>query len=223
MRILAVGDLHGDLAAVDRALDRFRPDALACVGDWGDEDEVAEADLARLLGRLPAVTVFGNHDPLGFLGRLVGGDGRPALLAAGEVRDLGGIKVAGIGGIWAKSHRRPYYVTDEDVADQAGRIAANGRVDLLLTHACAVGLADQTPDGRRGGQRCFLLANQTISPAIHLCGHVHLAQERTLRDGCRVLNVGPTPDGAIVVIEGEAGRLEARLAQIDEPGGKSDE
>ena len=47
MRILAVGDLHGDLLMVDRAIDQFGPDALLCVGDWGDPGEVAEADLTR--------------------------------------------------------------------------------------------------------------------------------------------------------------------------------
>ena len=218
-RILAVGDLHGDLAIVGQALDRFRPQALVCVGDWGDEGEVTEGDLARLLGRLPVATIFGNHDPLGCLGRIRGGDGRPALLEVGEVRDLSGIKVAGIGGIWAKSHRRPFYVTDADVAAQASRIVADGPVDLLLTHGCPVGLADQTPQGRRGGQRCFLLANHAIAPAIHLCGHLHRAQERTLKDGRRVLNVGPTPEGAVVLIDIESGRLEARPGRIDEADG----
>ena len=215
MRILAVGDLHGDLAAVGRAVDRFRPDALVGVGDWGDASEVAEVDLARLFGRLPVATVFGNHDPLDWLPQVRDGVGRPALLGVGEVRDLGGVRVAGIGGIWAKSHRQPFYVTDADVADQASRIAAAGPVDLLLTHGCPVGLADLTPQGRRGGQRCFLLANRAIAPAVHLCGHLHLAQERTLEDGRRVLNVGPTPEGAVVLIEVAAGRLDARLARVD--------
>lgn len=219
MRILAVGDLHGDLGAVDRAIDRFRPDALVCVGDWGDEAELVQADFARLVGRLPTLTVAGNHDPLAWLPNLFDRDGGPAWLPTGEVRDLLGVRVAGINGIWAKSHRRPYYVTDEDVADAAARVAAAGPVDLLLTHGCPVGLADLTPDGRRGGQRCFLLANQAIAPGVHLCGHLHRAQERTLKDGRRVLNVGATPEGLVVVLDWADGRLDARLARVDEPRG----
>lgn len=44
---------------------------------------------------------------------------------------------------------------DQDVAGFAGRIASPGPVDVLLTHGCPIGLADQTPKGTRGGQRCF--------------------------------------------------------------------
>ena len=218
MRVLAVGDIHGDLGSVDRALAWFRPDGLICVGDWGDAAEVAEADLTRILTALPALTITGNHDPLAWLGRVAGSDGRSVVLGPGEVRDFLGMKVAGISGIWARSHRQPYHVTDEDVAAQAERIAAAGPIDLLLTHGCPIGLADQTPDGRRGGQRCFLLANQAIAPRVHLCGHLHRAQERTLKDGRRVLNVGPTPEGSVVIIAARDGLPTARPARVDDPG-----
>lgn len=218
MRLLAVGDLHGDLGAVSAALARFRPDALLGVGDWGDDGEVSASHLAQILGQVPSATIFGNHDPLDLLREIEGGDGRPALLAPGEVRDVLGVRVAGIGGIWAKSHRKSFYVTDEDVAEQARLIAGRGPVDLLLTHGCPIGLADQTPRGTRGGQRCFLVANQAVAPRVHLCGHLHLAQERTLRDGRRVLNVGPTPDGCVVLIEVADARVEAHPANFNDRG-----
>ncbi len=216
MRILAVGDLHGDLGVVDRAIDRFDPDALLCVGDWGDANQLIETELARVVARLPTLTIFGNHDPLGWLGRVIDRDSQSILIEPGTVRSLGGLKIAGISGIWAKSHRQPYYVTDEDVAEQATRIAASGPIEILLTHGCPIGLADQTPSGKRGGQRCFLLANQVINPTIHLCGHLHQAQERTLRDGRRVLNVGPTPEGSIVLVDLIDNRPVAQMAQIEE-------
>jgi len=125
--------------------------------------------------------------------------------------------VAAIGGIWAKSHKKPHYITDEDVAEAAARIARTGPVDILITHGCPVGLADLTPSGRHGGQRCFLEANKTISPRLHLCGHLHVPQERTLKNGRRIINVGATPEGSIVVIEADParGELEARLERWD--------
>jgi len=203
MRWLAVSDLHGDLAAVWEAIDGFAPDALLCCGDWGDPDRVSEGDLAAVAVRLPVLTTFGNHDPLDALPRVRNRDGSPILLAQGEVRDVAGWRIAAIGGIWAKSHRRRHYVTDEDVAECARRIAAAGSIDLLLTHGCPIGLADLTPRGTHGGQRCFLEAFRAIGPRIHLCGHLHVAQERHLRNGRIVINVGHTPSGDVVVIEGE--------------------
>ncbi len=155
MRLLVVSDLHGDLDSVRITIDRFEADGLLGYGDWGDPDQLAESDLAEIAGRLPLLTRFDNHDPLGLLARLLDRDGSPVLLGQGEVRTFGGLRVAAIGGIWARSHRLPHDVTDDDVAGFAGRIASPGPVDVLLTHGCPIGLADQNPKGTRGGQRCF--------------------------------------------------------------------
>lgn len=215
MRILAVSDLHGDLDSVRRAVARVRPGAILACGDWGDPGEVDEPGLTALVEAVPVVTTSGNHDPFGLLGRLRNGDGTPVLLGQGEVRAFAGLRVAAIGGIWAKSHRKPWYVTDNDVAGFARGIVAQGPVDVLLTHSCPVGLADLTQQGRHGGQRCFLEAFQTIRPRLHLCGHLHVAQERTLKDGRRVINVGATPDGPVVVIEADGSILDARFERFD--------
>lgn len=213
MRILVVSDLHGDLGSVRRALDRVRPELILSCGDWGDPEEFDEPAFMALLATAPIHTTFGNHDPMERLGRLSNRDGSPVLLPQGERTDVNGLSVAAIGGIWAKSHRKPHYVTDDDVAAFADRIARSGPVEILITHGCPIGLADLTPSGRHGGQRCFLEANKTIAPRLHLCGHLHVAQERTLADGRRIINVGATPEGSIVVVEFDPGRqtLDARL------------
>lgn len=213
MRILAVSDLHGDLDSARRAARRFKPDLILCCGDWGDPEEVDASAFADILGIAPVYTTFGNHDPIDFLNDSRNGDRSPVLLPQGERRAVMGLHLAAIGGIWAKSHKKPYYVTEEDVAEAAGRIARSGPVDIFLTHGCPVGLADLTPSGRHGGQRCFLDANKTIAPRLHLCGHLHVAQERTLKDGRRIINVGATPQGSVAIIEYDpSGRdLAARL------------
>jgi Icc-related predicted phosphoesterase len=224
VRILVIGDLHGDLSSAWEAVARFEPDVLLSCGDWGDPDQVTEAELAAFPAQLPVYTTFGNHDPFDMLARLQNQDGSSVLLPQGEVRSVQGVRLAAIGGIWAKSHRQPYYVTDEDVAAFAAQIAAAGPVDLLLTHGCPVGLADLTPRHTHGGQRCFLDAFRTIAPRAHLCGHLHVVQERTLQDGRRVINVGATPAGSVAVVEAQAGEIQARLEQFVRlgQGGKSD-
>lgn len=219
MRILAVSDMHGDLESVRRACARFEPELILSCGDWGDPEEIdagAEAILHAVLDVAPTCTTFGNHDPIEVLNRLRNRDGSPVLVGQGERREIGGLTIAAIGGIWAKSHAKPFYVTDEDVAAAAARVASAGPLDVLLTHGCPVGLADLTPSGRHGGQRCFLDANKTIAPRLHLCGHLHVAQERTLRDGRRIINVGETSEGSVVVVDFDpaTGSLESRLEQV---------
>ena len=172
--------------------------------------------LAALLEVVPIYTTFGNHDPLELLGRLRNRDGTAVLLEQGRVHEYGGLRLAAIGGIWAKSHAKPHYVTDADVAAAAAQIARAGSVDILLTHACPIGLADLTPSGRHGGQRCFLDAFKVISPRLHLCGHLHVAQERILKDGRKVINVGATSEGSIVMVDFDPMKntLEARQEQL---------
>jgi Icc-related predicted phosphoesterase len=213
MQLLVVSDMHGDLDSVRRACNHIKPDAVLSCGDWGDPEEVDEAAFAALLDAAPVYTTYGNHDPMELLGRLRNRDDSPVLLPQGELQDLLGLKIAAIGGIWAKSHKKPHYVTDDDVAAAAGRVARSGSVDILVTHACPVGLADLTPSGRHGGQRCFLEANKAVAPKLHLCGHLHVAQERTLKDGRRIINVGATSEGSVVMVRFDPvqGSLEARL------------
>jgi Icc-related predicted phosphoesterase len=214
MLILAVSDLHGDLGAARKAVDRFQPDLLLSCGDWGDPDEVDDAALASFSAQRPVLTTFGNHDALAVLERWRNCDGTGVLLGQGEVRVTGGVRVAAIGGIWAKSHRLPHYVTDADVADAAARIVRTGPIDILLTHGCPIGLADLTPRRNHGGQRCFLEASKAIAPRIHLCGHLHVAQERSLKDGRHVLNVGATPEGTVAVIERDGTVLKGRIERF---------
>jgi Icc-related predicted phosphoesterase len=215
-RILVVSDLHGDLACAQRACAHVRPDLILSCGDWGDPDEVDPSAFGALLEVAPIYTTFGNHDPLDFLAGRSNTDGTPVLMAQGQRQERGGIWLAAIGGIWAKSHAKRHYVTDADVADAADRIGRAGPVDILVTHGCPVGLADLTPSGRHGGQRCFLEANKVISPRLHLCGHLHVPQERALKDGRRIVNVGATPEGSIAVVDFDAatGRLLPRLERI---------
>jgi Icc-related predicted phosphoesterase len=216
MRILVVSDLHGDLGSARRACDRQAPGLILSCGDWGDPEQVDESAFAALLDVAPVYTTFGNHDPIDLLARLRNRDDSPVLLAQGEPREVAGLRLAAIGGIWARSHAKPHYVTDADVAEAAARIAKSGPVDILLTHACPVGLADLTASGRHGGQRCFLDANKMIMPRLHLCGHLHIPQERTLKDRRKIVNVGATPEGSIAVVEFEPGQgsLLVRLDRI---------
>jgi Icc-related predicted phosphoesterase len=236
MLLCAVGDFHGQVDWLPDFLDQHRPDLLLCVGDWGDPGQLSESQFQAVLARVPTLSIWGNHDDRELLARLRNRDGTPVLLEDGAVRQFGGIGVAGISGIWAKTrlgarltaqwekarHRDPDltleawldgrppppYVTDEVVA-AAANVLAQQPVDVLITHGCPVGLADLTPGGGRGGQRCFRLALEQIRPRIHLCGHLHRFQRADLPDGRMVLNTGSGAERCGWWLRGDAGGWEA--------------
>ncbi|MBC8101563.1 MAG: metallophosphoesterase [Cytophagales bacterium] len=213
---IVVGDLHGDTDSLFRLLDAEQPDCLLCVGDWGDPDEIAPPIWDALLSRVPVLSVFGNHDDLLALATLRNhSDGSPMLLAQGERREFCGLSVAGVSGIWAKTNRLPHYVTDEGVAAWASSLAPGPTTDLLLTHGCPIGVADRTPSGRPGGQRCFLDLLRMVRPRIHLCGHLHVAQRRDLDSPpCGVLNTGSLRDGHYVILTGTGEALKAQACRL---------
>jgi len=202
MRLLVVSDLHGELGPVWAAIEQTQPDVLLCCGDWGDPGEVELPDLEALTERLPVHTVYGNHDHLEALAAWRNQDGSEVLLRTGELRSVGPLTLAGINGIWAKSHRKPYYITDEEVDEAAITLAAAGKpVDILLSHGCPSGVADLTWQNRHGGQRCFLRAFQVLKPRVYLTGHLHRAQGYQTLDGATVRNVGHTPKGEAVLLD----------------------
>jgi Icc-related predicted phosphoesterase len=216
-KIVAVGDLHGETASLFRLLDTECPDGLLCVGDWGNPGEISADVWDALLSRIPVVTVFGNHDDLPFLMSLTNrNDTSAVLLAQGERReDFFGFSVAGISGIWAKSHRLPHYVTDDDVNDWSEALSSGPPVDILLTHGCPVGVADRTASGRPGGQHCFLDLLKEVRPHVHLCGHLHVAQRRDLADPpTRVLNTGSLRDKHYVVLTRTNGVIDVTAQRL---------
>ena len=201
MRLLAISDLHGDLDSAWAAVEAAQPDVLLCCGDWGDPGEVELTDLQAFTARLPVYTVYGNHDHLEALREWKNEDGSDVLLTDGEIQAVGSLVLAGINGIWAKSHRKPFYVTDEEVDEAALRVAGRRTpVDILLTHGCPSGVADLTWQNRHGGQRCFLRAFQVLRPRVYLTGHLHRAQEHRTREGQVIRNLGQTPGGDAALV-----------------------
>ena len=198
MKILAVSDMHGGLSVVKSLILDLRPNLLLCCGDWGDPGKLKRSDYQWIIDHTYVLTVFGNHDDIELLSSLQNNDKSPILLANGIPRVIDRLKIAGINGIWAKSHRQSWYVTDEEVTVAAKK---SGHVDILITHGCGIGLADAIPGGRRGGQRCFLDAFKLTHPKVYLCGHLHNQQMKDMDDGAIVLNVGRSAKGDYAVID----------------------
>jgi Icc-related predicted phosphoesterase len=202
--------MHGNLRPVRELM---APEMLICCGDWGDPGQVAAEEYDDLLSASYVVSVYGNHDDLELLSALRNRDGTRVLLENGRVTDALGVRIAGISGIWAKSHAKRWYITDEEVL-AAAEMAAGAGVELLITHGCAIGLNDALPGGRRGGQRCFLDAFKAAAPQVYLCGHLHVQQVKTLKDGRLAANVGNTALGDYLVLERTEGRWKASADRL---------
>lgn len=207
MKIAAVSDLHGDFEAVYELIKKEKPNMLLCAGDWGTAEEISEQDFKPIIDKVPIITIFGNNDDLDLLARLRNQDGSPIFLETGKPKQIGKLSVAGINGIRAKSHKKAWYITDEEVIAAAKHLV-DQNVDILLTHECPVGMADLAPTGQHAGKPSFTQAFKLIQPKIHLCGHLHRKSSYATKDGKFVVNIGITKEGDYVLIHPENGGLQ---------------
>ena len=216
MLVGALGDIHGDFRAVHRIQARH-PDVRSwlCVGDVADEAGRYEPFPA------PVHFVKGNND--GF--DAIAGGGLPAnveFLQNGQLYEIGGLRVAGLGGTFAptwyetpaadlphprrstprataQADRRRHFVRDEVAACQA----LTG-VDVFLSHEAARPYFVAASGGRRGVDAGKTAINEVLAamkPRLHLFGHHHRFSEQE-RQGVRSVGLDLASHSYLVIDSG---------------------
>jgi Icc-related predicted phosphoesterase len=188
-----------------------RPDLVLSCGDLPWED------LERIVDQVnvPLLFVPGNHDPA-----LVPADGGPLFPPRFEVRDLvdppgprgciavdgriedvGGLRVAGLGGS-IRYRPGPNQYTQREMARRARRLARragrrrrrDGRgIDVLITHSPPKGLGDDDDKAHEGFQAYHDLVRR-LRPRLMLHGHIHphgTPRPDRYLDDTRLINVVP--------------------------------
>jgi hypothetical protein len=156
MRVLLIGDLHGEISLVGRivgVLERrfdFAPDLIVQVGDWGFFGNAGE--WPHVLPPIPTYVVHGNHEGHAeTLAAMAGIAALPHLHVfpqGGDVWavDVGGERVTflGLGGAYdapttAPSAGIPFSERDPETALERWEAAGAPAVDLLITHEAPMG------------------------------------------------------------------------------------
>ncbi|HET7870681.1 MAG TPA: metallophosphoesterase [Actinomycetota bacterium] len=188
-RILAVAD-EVEESLGREALARLRPDLVLSAGD------LPFAYLEYLVTALnvPLFYVPGNHDPslrerrdeLAWPPSISLKDARDPVgplgctNVDGRIEDVGGIRVAGLGGS-IRYREGPNQYTQKEMRRRAGRlrrrVAARGLhgrrgVDVLLTHAPPLGVGDEDDPAHRGFEALLELVER-LSPKLLIHGHIH--------------------------------------------------
>ena len=163
VRVLAVAD--EEVPAAPSRVKELRVDLVVAAGDlpWDYLESIVAA-----LGA-PAAYVPGNHDPK--IGR---GEAPRGFVSVDEqVRELAGLRIAGLGGC-VRYNDGHHQFTQQEYEVRARRLVehAGGPVDVLLTHAPPQGLGDE-PDPSHVGISALRGVIETLQPAWHLHGHIH--------------------------------------------------
>jgi Icc-related predicted phosphoesterase len=167
VQVLAVSD-EEVLAMPSRARE-LQVDLVLAAGDlpWDYLETLAS------LVDAPAAMVPGNHDPL--IGRGTASAPRGMVNLDGQVLDLGGLRIAGLGGCVrynAGAHQYTQKEYDRRARQLLKRAKAGGPVDVVLTHAPPLGLGDDDDPSHLGISALHGVL-ETLQPSWHLHGHIH--------------------------------------------------
>lgn len=190
----ALGDVHGDFAAVHRVIAAHADVPFwVAVGDLADTREGCEPTA------VPVYWIKGNNEDFDFIATLRGPDyeGPAGLhhLPNGTVTTIHGIRVAALGGTFAPTwfetapgdlpfpapeRRRAHGPSTADkrrhyVRAEIEALRQAGACDLLLTHEAPSPYFVRRP-GSRGmdaGKRTITELVASLRPRLHLFGHHH--------------------------------------------------
>jgi Icc-related predicted phosphoesterase len=206
MAILVVSDVHRSYPLLTKALDKSQVRAAISCGDltigFPDREDVR---LSK-----PLYSVYGNHERWEFVE-----DSIPNLrwLTAGKVFEVGGIKIAGMGGVVSKSPWKPGHFTEGEV--RASEALAERGVDIFITHHPPKYYADLCGQSRdHCGSAKVLRIMETVRPKLLISGHLHWQQfdifgRRGEVDTC-VVTLGRLKFGDYALLTGHKLRLYKR-------------
>lgn len=192
MKILAFSDLHCDMAAAEQLVEAAKQaDLVLGVGDFAQIHEGLRPTMEAISEFSDkAIFVPGNNETMDALQRAT-----DAFVIHGEVVDIDGIKIAGIGCAIPPLPPTSWGSFDMEEAEAEERLSAMAPADILMTHSPPKGLVDLHAElGNLGSVavRGWIKANQ---PSLVLCGHIHDCWGQSGEIGqAQVHNLGPTPN-----------------------------
>jgi len=207
----AVGDIHGDFDSARRVMERHAEVPFwLCVGDVADAEGRYEPLPA------PLHWIKGNNESFDAIEAGV----LPAslrYLPDGQLLEVGGIRVAGLGGTFAPSwydtpaaalpHPRKGSAKATELADkrrhfvreQVDACKALRNIDVFMTHEAPRPYV--AGDGRRRNDAGKTAVNEVLAamrPRLHLFGHHHRFTEQE-REGVRSVGLALVADSYLLI------------------------
>jgi hypothetical protein len=220
-RILAMADIHGRVAMIERAGDMIRrSDLVIIAGDITHTGKIAEArEVIALIESFNRniLAVHGNWDEPA-MGDFLREKGI-GIHADGRI--FNGIGFFGLGGssptpIPTRTVYRELEIVE--LLHKGIAAVANAPVRVLISHAPPRGLRDRTFLYLRGGSKSVRSFIETNRVDLVVCGHIHEAGGVERFGDTVIANTGAFKKGSYIEIEIEMGRdggIQCAMGQLD--------
>ena len=199
MKILAVGDIHGDYRKIIKYLENNKVDLIIITGDitqfgpaeLGEEilNEISSFDV-------PVLAIPGNCDPESINGKI---ENSRALNIHGKNLIIKDIGICGFGGSNPTPFNTPLEFQEVEIYDQASKLVkgiADEKISLLVTHAPPYGTkTDILPSGEHAGSTSIRKIIEEYQPSLNVCGHIHESMGIDKIGKTQVVNPGEISKG----------------------------
>ncbi len=209
MKILAVGDVHGNYKTIIEYLKNNKVDLVIITGDitqfgpaeLGEEilNEISSFDT-------PVLAIPGNCDPESIHSKI---ENSKAVNIHGRSLIIKDIGICGFGGSNPTPFNTPLEFEEVQIYDEASKVIkgiSKKKISLFITHAPPYGTkADLLPSGEHAGSTSIRKIIEKYQPTLNVCGHIH--------ESVGVDKIGKTK----IVNPGEISHGYGCLIQIDNP------
>lgn len=199
MKILAVGDIHGDYRKIIKYLKNHRVDLIIITGDitqfgpaeLGEEilNEISSFDV-------PVLAIPGNCDPETILGKI---ENSRAVNIHGRILIIKDIGICGFGGSNPTPFNTPLEFEEVEIYHQASKSikeVADEKISLLITHAPPYNTkTDLLPSGEHAGSTSIRKIIEEYQPSLNVCGHIHESRGVDSIGKTKIVNPGEISQG----------------------------
>lgn len=204
MKILALGDLHGNYRKVLDYLKENKVDLVILTGDithfgpaeLGEEilNEISQFDI-------PVLVVPGNCDPVNIHGRI---DNSKAVNIHGRSVIIKDVGICGFGGSNPTPFETPLEFEEVQIYDEAGKVlegVKEQRITIFVTHAPPLQTkTDKLPSGDHVGSESLRKLIEEYQPSLNICGHIHESRGMDDIGKTKVVNPGHIEEGYACLI-----------------------
>lgn len=199
MKILAVGDIHGDYWKIIKYLKNHRVDLIIITGDitqfgpaeLGEEilNEISSFDV-------PVLAIPGNCDPETIPGKI---ENSRAVNIHGRSLIIKDIGICGFGGSNPTPFNTPLEFEEVEIYHQASKSikeVADEKISLLITHAPPYNTkTDLLPSGEHAGSTSIRKIIEEYQPSLNVCGHIHESRGVDSIGKTKIVNPGEISQG----------------------------
>jgi len=204
MKILVMGDIHGQCQKIFNYLQKNKVDLIILTGDitnFGPFKLCKEILNEICLFDIPTLVIPGNCDPTGIYEEI---ENSNAINIHNKTIIIKNMGICGFGGSNPTPFDTPLEFEEVQIYQEIEKLMKqieNQEIKILVTHAPPYNTkTDLIPSGDHVGSKSIRKIIEEFQPSLNLCGHIHEAVAIDKIENTIIVNPGESSQGFASII-----------------------